>query len=88
MDSEGWGHDSLKGAVSSLGLVSGSTSQTVSSIQQVRTQTLICRVSQNHIHTVYTRCFGLGNHQIYVVFIRIYTVLANHTRMQHCTAKI
>jgi len=27
--------------------------------------------------TIYIRCFWLGNHQIYGVYIRIYTVLAN-----------
>ena len=35
------------------------------------------RVGQNHISTVYIRYFWLGNHQIYGVYIRIYTVLAN-----------
>jgi hypothetical protein len=35
---------------------------------------LLCRVGQNHIHTAY---FWLENHQIYGVYIRIYTVLAN-----------
>jgi len=34
---------------------------------------------QNHIYTVYIRYFWLGNHQIYGVYIRIYTVLANAT---------
>jgi hypothetical protein len=37
------------------------------------------RVGQNHTYTVYIRYFWLGNHQIYGVFIRIYTVLANPT---------
>jgi hypothetical protein len=35
------------------------------------------RVGQNHIYTVYIRYFWLGNHQIYGVCVRIYTVLAN-----------
>jgi len=33
----------------------------------------ISKVGQNHIYTVYIRCFWQGNHQIY----SIYTVLAN-----------
>ena len=37
------------------------------------------RVGQNHMYTVYIRYFWLGNHQIYGVYIRIYTVLANPT---------
>jgi hypothetical protein len=37
----------------------------------------MCRVGQNHIHTAYIRYFWLENHQIYGVYIRIYTVLAN-----------
>ena len=40
---------------------------------------LLFRVGQNHIYTVYIRYFWLGNHQIYGVYIRIYTVLANPT---------
>ena len=45
------------------------------------------RVGQNHIYTVYIRYFWLGNHQIYGVFIRIYTVLANpsHVLLQHAS---
>jgi hypothetical protein len=35
------------------------------------------RVGQNHIYTVYIRYIWLGNYQIYGVYIRIYTVLAN-----------
>ena len=35
------------------------------------------RVGQDHIYTVHIRYFWLGNHQIYGVYIRIYTVLAN-----------
>ena len=35
------------------------------------------RVGQNHIYTVHIRYFWLANHQIYGVYIRIYTVLAN-----------
>ena len=38
---------------------------------------VMSRDGQNHIYTVYIRYFWLGNHQIYGVFIRIYTVLAN-----------
>jgi len=38
---------------------------------------IIHRVGQNHIYTVYIRCFWLGNHQTYGVYIRIYTFLAN-----------
>ena len=40
----------------------------------------MCRVGQNHIYiiyTVYIWYFWLGNHQIYGVYLRIYTVLAN-----------
>jgi hypothetical protein len=37
----------------------------------------MCRVGQNRTHTVYIRYFWLGNHRIYGVYIRIYTVLAN-----------
>jgi len=37
----------------------------------------IDRVGQNHIYTVYIRYFWLRNHQIYGVYTRIYTVLAN-----------
>jgi hypothetical protein len=37
------------------------------------------RVGQNHVYTVYIRFFWLGNHQIYGVYIRVYTVLANPT---------
>jgi len=41
----------------------------------------MARVGQNHIYTVYIyvfiRYFWLGNHQIYGVYIRMYTVLAN-----------
>jgi hypothetical protein len=36
----------------------------------------ICRVGQNHIHTVYIQYFWLKCHQIYGVYTRIYTVLA------------
>ena len=39
----------------------------------------ISRVGQNHIYTAYTRYFWLENHQIYGVYIRIYTALANPT---------
>jgi hypothetical protein len=35
------------------------------------------RVGQNHIHTVYIRCFWQGNHPIYGHIRCIYTVLAN-----------
>ena len=35
------------------------------------------RVGQNHIYTVYIRCFWQGNHQIYGHIRCIYTVLAN-----------
>jgi len=35
-----------------------------------------------YIYTVYIRYFWLGNHQIYGVYIRIYTVLANPTYVQ------
>ena len=38
---------------------------------------LISRVGQNHIYTVYIQYFWLQNHQIYGVYIRIYTVRAN-----------
>jgi len=38
---------------------------------------VMCRVGQNHIYTVYIRYFWLGNHQIYGVYIHVYTVLAN-----------
>ena len=45
-------------------------------------------VGQNHIYiyiyTVYIRYFWLGNHQIYGVFIRIYTVLANPKKTTCC----
>jgi len=34
-------------------------------------------VGQNYIYTVYIRYFWLGNHQIYGVYIHIYTFLAN-----------
>ena len=37
----------------------------------------ISRVGQNHIYTVYIWYFWLGIHQIYGVYLRIYTVLAN-----------
>ena len=48
----------------------------------------ICRVGQNHIYTVYKRYFWLGNHQIYGVFIRKYTVLANPTYVLHAQGKL
>jgi len=34
-------------------------------------------VGQNHKYKVYVRYFWLKNHQIYGVYIRIFTVLAN-----------
>ena len=37
----------------------------------------MCRVGQNHIYTVYIRCFWQENHQIYGHIRCIYTVLAN-----------
>jgi hypothetical protein len=37
-----------------------------------------------YIYTVYIRYFWLGNHQIYGVFIRIYTVLANPKKTTCC----
>ena len=37
----------------------------------------ICRVSQNHIYTVYIRNFWQEHHQIYGHIRRIYTILAN-----------
>ena len=37
----------------------------------------VCRVGQNHIYTVYLRCFWQGNHQIYCHIRCIYTVLAS-----------
>jgi hypothetical protein len=40
---------------------------------------LVTRVGQNNIYTVYIRYFWLGNHQLYGVYIPIYTVLANPT---------
>ena len=40
---------------------------------------LICRVGQNHIYTVYIRHFLQGFHQIYGHIRRIYTVLAHLT---------
>jgi len=40
---------------------------------------LIHRVSQNHICTVYIRCFWQGNHQLYGHIRSIYTVLVNST---------
>jgi hypothetical protein len=33
------------------------------------------RVGQNHIYTVYIRCFWQGNHQIYGVYIRFWPTL-------------
>jgi len=41
----------------------------------------ICRVGQNHIYTVYIRCFWQRNHQKYGHIRCIYTVLANPTYM-------
>jgi succinate dehydrogenase flavin-adding protein (antitoxin of CptAB toxin-antitoxin module) len=43
---------------------------------------LICRVGQNHIYTVYIRCFWQKNHQIYGHIRCIYTVLANPTHLR------
>ena len=40
---------------------------------------LVSRVGQNHIYTVYIRCFWQGNYQIYGHIHCIYTVLANPT---------
>jgi len=37
----------------------------------------MCRVGQDHRYTVCIRYFWQGNHHIYGVYIRIYTVLAN-----------
>ena len=37
----------------------------------------VCRVGQNHICTVYIRCFWQGNHQLYGHIRCFYTVLAN-----------
>jgi hypothetical protein len=37
------------------------------------------RAGQNHIYTVYMRCFWQGNHQIYAHIRCRYTVLANPT---------
>jgi len=42
-----------------------------------RCMTVMNRVGQNHMYTVYIRYFWLENHQIYGVYTRIYTVLAN-----------
>ena len=49
------------------------------------TQTHTQRVGQNHIYTVYTRCFWQGNHQINCHVRCIYTVLANpaHTHITY-----
>ena len=41
--------------------------------------TLITRIGQNHIYTVYIQCFWQGNHQIYGHIRCIRTVLANTT---------
>ena len=48
-----------------------------SSSEESEESASISRVGQNHVYTVYVRYFWLGNHQIYGVYIRIYTVLAN-----------
>jgi pyridoxal/pyridoxine/pyridoxamine kinase len=37
----------------------------------------VCRVGQNHTHTVYVRYFWQGIHQIYDHIRCIYTALAN-----------
>jgi len=42
-----------------------------------RSTPIMHRVGQNHIYTVYIRCFWQGNHQIYGHIRCIYTVLAN-----------
>ena len=42
----------------------------------------IFRVGQNHIYTVYIRCFWHGNHQIYDHIRCIHTVLANPTHFK------
>jgi hypothetical protein len=41
----------------------------------------VCRVGQNHICTVYIRCFWQGNHQLYGHIRGIYTVLVNSNHL-------
>ena len=43
----------------------------------------LCRVGQNHVYTVYIRCFRLRNHNIYGHIRCIHTVMANPTSMPY-----
>jgi len=50
--------------------------------REITRYTVIYRVGQNHIYTVYIRYFWQGNHQIYGRIGCIYTVLANPSHIQ------
>jgi len=50
--------------------------------------TIVVRVDQNHIYTMYIRYYWQGNHQIYGHIRCIYTVLANPNCHAHTYHKL